>query len=249
MTLQQFFEENHKVALAFSGGVDSAYLLYAAKACGADIRVYYVRTPFQPRFEYADALQLAGQLEIPVITLEVDVLSEAIVAENPKNRCYHCKKRMFTAILQAATAEGFPLVIDGTNASDRVSDRPGMEALRELGIRSPLRECGLRKEEIRRLSKEAGLFTCDKPAYACLATRIPAGTPITRQQLARTERGEAFLRELGFSDFRIRLVGDAAKLQLTQAQLPLLLRHREQIVSVLKKDYSEVLLDLEVRNA
>ena len=249
MTLQQFFQENHAVALAFSGGVDSAYLLYAAKACGADIRAYYVRTPFQPQFEYADALQLAGQLEIPLIILEVDVLSEETVAKNPKNRCYYCKKRMFTEILQAAAAEGFPLVVDGTNASDQVSDRPGMEALRELGVRSPLRECGLTKEEIRRLSKEAGLFTHDKPAYACLATRIPTGTAITRQQLARTERNEAFLRELGFSDFRIRLVGDAAKLQLTQAQLPLLLRHREQIVSVLKKDYSEVLLDLEVRNA
>jgi len=249
MTLQQFFEENKKVALAFSGGVDSAYLLYAAKICGADIRVYYVKTPFQPQFEYEDALRLARQLEMTVTTLEVDVLSESAVAENPQNRCYHCKKRMFTEILQAAAAEGFPLVIDGTNASDQVSDRPGMQALRELGVRSPLRECGLTKDNIRRLSKEAGLFTHDKPAYACLATRIPTGTPITRQQLARTERNEAFLRELGFTDFRIRLTGNAAKLQLTEAQLPLLLRHRERVVSTLKNDYSEVLLDLEVRNA
>lgn len=247
MTLQRFFEENPTVALAFSGGVDSAYLLYAAKACGAQVHVYYAKTSFQPRFEYDDALRLARQLEVPMTTVELDVLADPAIAANPHNRCYFCKQKIFTAILEAAEKDGFSLVIDGTNASDDASDRPGMQALKELQVRSPLRECGLTKAEIRRLSKKAGLFTHDKPAYACLATRIPTGTPITTDLLARTERSEELLKRLGFLDFRIRLVGDSAKIQLTEDQLPLLLHHREAILQELKQDYSTVLLDLEVR--
>ena len=249
MTLQQFFAENPKVALAFSGGVDSAYLLHAAKENGAKIHAYYVKTPFQPQFEYEDALILAQQLAIPMTVIELDMLADPAVASNPANRCYHCKKRIFSAIWDAAQKDGFSPVIDGTNASDDASDRPGMAALAELHVRSPLRECGLTKADIRRLSKKAGLFTHDKPAYACLATRIPAGTPITKAQLSATERCEAYLMELGFSDFRIRHMGDAARLQIREEQLPLLLSHRDAILSELKKDYSAVLLDLEVRHA
>ena len=247
MTLQQFFTEHPKVALAFSGGVDSAYLLYAAKKCGADITAYYVKTPFQPGFEYEDAMQLAQQLNTKMVTLHLDVLSDDFIAKNPKNRCYFCKKRIFSSILVQAKLDGYTCIIDGTNASDETSDRPGMQALEELSVRSPLRECGLTKTDIRKLSKEAGLFTHDKPAYACLATRIPTGTPITLAQLARTERSETFLRELGFSDFRIRLMGTAAKIQIPESQFPLLLANREQILNRLKNDYSDVLLDLEVR--
>ena len=247
MTLEQFFTENPKVALAFSGGVDSAYLLYAAKAYGAQVCAYYVKTPFQPQFEYEDALRLIRDLGAAMTTLEVDVLADFTVTANPKNRCYYCKKRIFTAIGKQAEQDGFPIVIDGTNASDDISDRPGMQALLELKVRSPLRECGLGKEDIRRLSKEANLFTHDKPAYACLATRIPTGTEITSALLAKTERSEAFLKSLGFADFRIRHLGSGAKLEIRQEQLPLLLDWREAIVSELKKDYTTVLLDLEVR--
>ena len=247
MTLQHFFENNPKVALAFSGGVDSAYLLYAAKETGADVKAYYVKTPFQPEFEYADAVRLAQQLRADMVTLHLDVLSDSAIAENPENRCYFCKKRIFSAILEQAKRDGYTLVIDGTNASDDAADRPGMVALQELSVRSPLREAGLTKAEIRRLSREAGLFTHDKPAYACLATRIPANTPITQQLLVVTEQCETFLRELGFSDFRIRLMGTAAKIQIREAQLPLLLAHRAAILTTLREHYSEVLLDLEVR--
>ena len=247
MTLEQFFREQPKVALAFSGGVDSAYLLYVAKACGADVHAYYVKTPFQPHFEYEDALQLAQQLQLPVTTLPLDVLDDPQISSNPCNRCYYCKKKIFTAICQAAAKDGFSCIIDGTNASDDASDRPGMQALTELQVRSPLRECGLTKEEIRIRSKAAGLFTHDKPAYACLATRIPSGTPITLSMLEKTERSEDYLRQLGFSDFRIRLFGESARLQLPESQLPLLLQHREMILTQLRKDYKVVLLDLEVR--
>jgi len=248
MTLCDFFAANPRVALAFSGGVDSAYLLYAAKAYGAQVRAYYVKTPFQPRFEYEDALRLAEQLGADMQTLELDVLTDETITANPKNRCYFCKRRIFTAILDAAKADGFSLVIDGTNASDDAADRPGMQALQELQVRSPLREAGLTKAEIRQRSKDAGLFTHDKPAYACLATRIPTGTAITRPLLERTEAAEEFLKHLGFSDFRIRLMGDAARIQLPQKQLEMLMQQRQTILAELKKYYTAVLLDLEVRH-
>lgn len=139
-------------------------------------------------------------------------------------------------------------LIDGTNASDDAGDRPGMQALRELKVYSPLRDCGLTKADVRRLSKEAGLFTWNKPAYACLATRIPAETPITPEDLARTEKAEDYLSSLGFTDFRVRQMGNAAKLQLPDAQLAHIVEAREQIVTTLKQWYSTVLLDLEVRD-
>ena len=247
MTLQQFFEKNPKVALGFSGGVDSAYLLYAAKKSGADIAAYYVATPFQPRFEREDALRLAEQLDIPVTVLELDILQDAQIVANPKNRCYFCKKRIFTAICNAARAAGYPLVIDGTNADDDCADRPGMQALTELGVHSPLRKAGLTKQQIRRLSKAAGLFTHNKPAYACLATRIPTGSPITALLLDKTERSEEFLKGLGFTDFRIRYFDGSARIQIKENQLPLLLKHRQTILDKLQQDYTAVLMDLEVR--
>ena len=247
MTLEEFFTQNPRPALAFSGGVDSAYLLYAAHRAGAEVRAYYVSSAFQPQFELEDAKRLAGSLSVPLTVLSVDILSNRTVTANPSERCYHCKRAIFSAILAAAKADGYAPVLDGTNASDHDADRPGMRALRELGVRSPLRECGLTKPEVRRLSREAGLFTWDKPAYACLATRIPTGTAITRADLARTERAERFLAGLGFTDFRVRLLGDAAKLQLPASQLSALLAQRETILRELKKDYSDVLLDLEVR--
>ena len=248
MDLAQFFQENPRCALAFSGGVDSAYLLYAAMSQGARVRPYYVRTPFQPAFEFEDAQRMALALGADMKVISLNVLEDERVTANPANRCYYCKQKIFTAIREAAAADGFSVLLDGTNASDDASDRPGMRALRELEVRSPLREAGLTKQEIRRLSKEAGLFTHDKPAYACLATRIPTGTKITAQNLRRTELAEAYLMQLGFSDFRIRLLGDAARLQLPSEQLPRLLEHRQVILAELKKYYSSVLLDLEVRN-
>lgn len=248
MTLKQFFQQHSRIALAFSGGVDSAYLLYAAAKYHADLKAYYVKTAFQPQFEYEDALKLADQLHIPMETIHLDVLSDAAVSANPSNRCYYCKRRIMSAIIHAASSDGYSVIIDGTNASDEISDRPGYLALQELKILSPLRLCGLTKQEIRRLSEEAGLFTHNKPAYACLATRIPTGTAITAELLSRTERSEEFIKQLGFSDFRIRTKEDAAVIQLPESQFPLLLQHRETIWKRLKQDYHSVLLDLEVRN-
>ena len=247
MKLERFFQKNPRVAIAFSGGVDSAYLLYAAMQYGAQVKAYFVKTAFQPQFELEDAQTLAAQLGAELQILPVDILCHPEVTENPADRCYHCKKALFAAILAAAKADGFNLLLDGTNASDDAADRPGMQALEELGVRSPLRECDLTKDAIRTLSKQAGLFTHDKPSYACLATRIPTGDPITADKLRRTEAAESYLSTLGLRDFRIRLLGRSAKLQVTEKDLPTVLQNRDRIIPELKQYYDSVLLDLEVR--
>ena len=219
MDLRQFFQEHPKAALAFSGGADSAYLLWAARREGADAVPYFVSTPFQPAFELADARRLAEELGVSLRVVEVDVLTAPQVADNPANRCYYCKKALFTALKCQAAADGCDTIIDGTNASDDAGDRPGMAALRELEVLSPLRLCGLTKKDVRRLSRKAGLFTWDKPSYACLATRFPAGRPITAEDLQRVEAGEAALMARGYRDLRLRLRGEGALLQLPEVQM------------------------------
>lgn len=249
MTLQEFFGAHPKAALAFSGGVDSSYLLYAARQLGADVKAYYVKTAFQPEFEYQDALRLASQLGADIQVLTLDVLACPDVTVNPKNRCYFCKQHIFGNILRQAKADGYHTVLDGTNASDQVSDRPGMKALQEMKVLSPLRLTGLTKAEIRSLSHEAGLFTWDKPSYACLATRIPTGTEITGADLARTEWAEDHLMSLGFRDLRVRqLSGDLALVQLPEAQMDTFLALRGEITRTLKTRYAGVILDMEARN-
>ena len=247
MTLQDFFTSHPKTAIAFSGGVDSAYLLYAAKKYAEEVRAYYVKSEFQPRFELEDAVRLAQDIGTDITVLEQSALSVPQVAENPADRCYHCKTAIFTAVMKAGDADGFSVLLDGTNASDDAQDRPGMRALRELSVRSPLRECGLTKQEIRRLSKAAGLFTWNKPAYACLATRISTGEKITTEKLKITELAEDYLFSLGFTDFRVRWQNGHARLQLPEDQLYLLLEKREEILTRLKKYYKSIVLDLEVR--
>ncbi len=248
MELKDFFNEHPKAALAFSGGVDSAYLLYAAQKAGADVTAYYVKTAFQPAFELEDARKLAAELGARLKIISLDVLADPVIRSNPADRCYYCKRRIFSAMAEAAGADGYELLLDGTNASDDAGDRPGMRALQELSVLSPLRICGLTKAEIRRLSKEADLFTWNKPAYACLATRIPSGQSISEESLQRTERAEEFLKSLGFSDFRIRLFSGFARLQLREEDLPRLMENRREILQELNKDYDAVFLDLEVRN-
>lgn len=247
MNLEEFFEENPTVAIAFSGGVDSAYLLYAALKYGADARAYYVKTDFQPAFEFEDAKRLAAELKADMQVIYLNALADENVRINPKNRCYYCKQHIFGAIKSQAVKDGYQVLLDGTNASDDANDRPGMKALEELKVLSPLRICGLKKQRIRELSKEAGLFTWDKPAYACLATRIPTGTEITGEKLAITEAAEEFLSSIGFYDFRVRWNNGKALLQVREEQLTLALEKRQQILEHLGGNYSGVVLDMEVR--
>ena len=247
MTLEQFFQENPRCALGFSGGVDSAYLLYAGVKAGADIRPYFIKTAFQPAFELADAQKLAAGLGVEVTVLELDALADPRVAANPADRCYYCKQNLFRTLKDRAIADGYPVLLDGTNASDEAGDRPGMRALAELSVRSPLRECGLTKAEIRARSREAGLFTWDKPAYACLATRVPAGEAITADLLARVEGAEDALFRLGYTDFRVRVFHSAARLQLPRGQMERAVREAETIQAALKPYFTPILLDLEGR--
>ena len=249
MELSDFFRLHPAGAVAFSGGVDSSLLVWAAARYGSDWRAYYVHSPFQPAFELADARQVAGQCGLPLTVLEVDVLQNETVAANPPDRCYHCKHSIFSVILDRARQDGCPLVIDGTNASDDAGDRPGMRALRELEVRSPLRECGLTKAAVRQLSREAGLPTWDKPSYACLATRFPTGRVITPADLARVETGEQALMALGFSDLRLRLRDWGALLQLPGEQQPDARRRWGEITEALGPLFPEVRLDAAARHS
>ena len=247
MELRDFFQECPKVALGFSGGVDSAYLLYAALDHGAQVRPYFIKTAFQPQFELEDARRLCAQLGVELTVVELDVLQIPGVVENPPDRCYHCKRALFGRLRQQAQADGYTVLIDGTNASDDAGDRPGMRALGELSVRSPLRECGITKAQVRALSKEAGLFTWDKPAYACLATRVPTGEAITPETLRKVEAAEAALFSLGYSDLRVRVFHGAARLQLPGQQLEQAAKEREAISQALSPWFDTVLLDLKER--
>ncbi len=244
--LRAFFDTHPKLAIAFSGGCDSAFLLDAALEAGCDARAYYVRTAFQPAFELEDARNFCAAHQFPLHIIESDILCHPEVAQNPADRCYHCKRHLFTRLIAEARASGYETVCEGTNASDDISDRPGYRALQELGVLSPLKLCGLTKPEIRRLSAARLLPTATKPACACLATRIPTGTPLTRESLQRIDTAETRLRALGFRDFRVRCVHNMARIQLTQDDLPRALTQRQAICDALSPLFDAVLLDLAV---
>lgn len=243
MTLADFFAAVPRAAIAFSGGVDSAFLLWAAQQHHCDAHAYYMKTAFQPEFELADAKRLAAAVGAKMTVLQADILANPTVAANPADRCYHCKQALFTALWAAARADGHTVLLDGTNASDDADDRPGMRALRELEVRSPLRECGLSKAEIRQRSRTAGLFTADKPAYACLATRVPTGTALTAGLLQRIEGAEDALFRLGYRDFRVRVRGETALVQLCTAALEHANVHFTALQTALRPYFDDIQLD------
>ena len=158
-----------------------------------------------------------------------------------------CRISVFGTILEAAKNDGMTVILEGTNASDDADDRPGMRALQEMKVLSPLRMCGYVKSEIRKQSKEAGLFVYNKPSYACLATRIPTGTEIDEEKIKQVETAETFLFDLGFSDFRVRWMDNKAKIQMPESQLQALMEKREVVLEELSKIFDEVLLDLRTR--
>lgn len=247
MDLKEFFEKHTKVAIAFSGGCDSAYLSYEALKYCKSVKAYYVKTCFQPEFELKDALRFAKEYNLDLSIIEYDILKEKEICGNPDIRCYYCKKKIFSLIKEKAHADGFEVILDGNNASDDASDRPGMKVLEEMEVLSPLRLCKLTKPEIRNLSKEAGLFTWDKPAYACLATRVPVNTLITKEILDITEKSESFMSLNGFSDFRVRYRDGKALIQLPKEQHELYARKKELIEKELLTYYREVILDSKPR--
>lgn len=184
MSLDEFCESHVKLALAFSGGCDSSYLLSVLLDHGVEVGVYYVNTAFQADFELRDARQVVSELGAHLTILEADVLTQDEVCRNQPDRCYLCKRFIFGTIFKAMARDGYKVLVDGTNASDDPSRRPGFQALEELGVLSPLRLAGLSKDEIRKASLERGLFTGEKPDFSCLATKLDPGTSITRERLA-----------------------------------------------------------------
>jgi uncharacterized protein len=243
MRIEEFFELHKNVAVALSGGVDSAVLLLFAKRYAERVKAYYVSTPFQPAFEYDDALSIAGTLGVELEALQADILSDAVVVSNPSDRCYYCKKRIFNTIRDAAARDGLETVTEGTNASDDISDRPGFAALKEMNILSPLRDCAYTKQAIRQIARENGLPVSDKPSYACLATRIPTGVKITAELLEKTEKAETLLREAGFRNFRVRYASGDARLELGKNETELFNKNKAHFLTLLSAYYNNVYLD------
>ncbi len=246
--LLSYLQQLGRVVVAFSGGVDSTFLLRAAKeALGEEnVKAITIATPYIPRWELEEAKVFATEMGVAFERMEFP-LPEAI-KNNPENRCYLCKKAVFTTLKAAALAGGFSHVVDGTNLDDLGDYRPGLRALAELEIKSPLRDCCLTKADIRQLSQQLRLPTWDKPSYACLLTRIPYGQELKAEDFIKIEQAERYLMQLGFRAVRVRLHGTLARIEVPASQRRELFDEQllTQISSQLKAfGFRYVTLDLE----
>lgn len=238
------------VIVAFSGGADSGLLLKmageAAKKTGRAVYGIFLHTMLHPSGEAESAGKLAEEIGAVFKVLEIDELEGADILYNPEDRCYRCKKYLFQSILKVAKKLGAGTVMEGTNGDDLMAYRPGIRAVRELGIVSPLAEAGFTKEEVRRLAAQYGLSVSGKPASPCLATRFPYGTKLTGEAMRKVERGERLLRELGFYNVRLRVHEETARIEVDSSDLQMLVRKRERVINGLKElGYTYVTADLE----
>ena len=248
--LKEILWEMGRVAIAYSGGVDSALLLRVASDVLKDaVIAITARSDTTPQGESADAVTYARQIGVRHIVVETHEMRIPEFVQNPPDRCYICKKYRYEALMTIASQHGFTVIADGENADDGKDYRPGSLAARELGVRSPLSEAGLTKDRVRALSKTLGLSTWNKPALACLASRIPYFNPITPEKLRQIDEAEAFIRGLGsIAQVRVRHFGDTARIEMdlngmTRMMAPSI---REQVISFLKQlGFVHVLLDLE----
>jgi uncharacterized protein len=209
------------VLVAFSGGVDSSFLLKVAHdTLGADkVLAVTARSSTYPQRELDNAIAVAGLIGARHMVIDSEELEIEGFAKNPSNRCYYCKTELFGKLTQVAAKGGFLTVLDGANADDVSDHRPGSVAAVERGVRSPLKECGVTKKEIRALSLEMGLTTWNKPAFACLASRFPYGDEITREKLGMVEQAEYFLRDMDFTQLRVRNHGGVARIELAPDEM------------------------------
>lgn len=235
IVLQNKIKALSRVCVAFSGGVDSTLLLkVAVDVLGKDVMAITVNGAMLPDSEFSEAQTLAKTIGITPLVIDADVFSLAKFVRNASDRCYHCKKFIFSQIKVAAIENHCEVILDGSNLDDLKDYRPGIRALGELGIYSPLKDAGLTKQNIRDLSAYFGLATATKPSMACLATRIPTDTAITPEALHAVEVGEDYLKSLGLTQYRLRLLGETAKIECDPRDFETIIAHRLTLVSLLK---------------
>lgn len=238
------------MVVAFSGGADSSLLLKlaceAAKKCGSRVYAITMQTELHTLEDLQVAEKVAKETGAFHVVLHVDELEEAGIEDNPVDRCYRCKKLLFTRMRAEAEKIGASVLLEGTNADDLKVYRPGLKAIRELGIKSPLAEAGFTKSEVRTLAGEYGISVAKRPSTPCMATRFPYGTRLTRENLKRAEDGEGYIRSLGFYNVRLRVYGETARIEVDESEFDFLIEHRKEIIKFLKNlGYVYIALDLE----
>jgi len=235
------------LVVAFSGGVDSTFLLaLATETLGSEKVLAAVGlSPVMPQREQQASRELARQIGAELVETCTSEMADPNFTANPAQRCYHCKSDLLKTLTQLARQRGYAFVATGANADDRGDFRPGLRAGEEMGARNPLMEAGLTKQDIRAASRAMGLATWNKPSMACLSSRIPYGQEITPEKLARIEQAENLLQDMGFSQYRVRDHGDIARIEVPTEELSRVVELREEIVSSLKGlGYAYVTVDL-----
>jgi len=239
-----------RVLLAFSGGVDSSVVAKVAKdVIGNDATAVTIDSEVIPRNELREAKAMANEIGIRHLILKHSLLKNKEFTKNPQDRCYYCKRKIMGILKDVADKQGIKAIMDGTNVDDMRSDRPGLRALREYKIISPLAECGIGKEGVRRLARKLKLKNYNRPEMTCLATRVPTGERITKERLKRIELAEEFLHGLGIRDLRVRDHGDIARIEVKKDKFKIILNNKEKITKKFKGlGFPHVSLDLRGRD-